>query len=939
MKLPEFKYSATVSENVKSEAIPFRMASGGRGGFLYEVLRSKMYADKPRATVRELVANARDAQRRNGTQDVPVVVEITEKDPLFNASEPCLVVKDCGTGMTIDKIKNVYSVYGDTDKDGGNEEYGGFGLGAKTPFSLTDSFLVRTTVDYKQSTYNCIIDKTGEGQIIPLIRDVEVEQESGTDIIVPLSSISDSYVAGIKNALGSEFLLWDVRPKIYIEGKNILEDISTEKEPFRVLSDKMSLFDRGESKGSNLIPTLTGYYQRILLSIDGYVYGVPEEFDTKLKGHTEKSPLGSTLDIPIYKTQELLDAGFDAPHSLHFAGKLEGVIEKNKMHKPIDVIKHFVDFEKEAKKKVESDWKSHTENSLRYGGGRLSLKEYQKDHPLEAAIESVKNNLSNKANTATDAPSKHSLILWIQATYEDVDVMPTREGLDLTEKTRVFLESCVETARAYVGDFEEEVLSSIGSITDWMSIGDTLENNTLIGFKEVTVKGEVMPLTIKFNPKRYFWTKNNQNGYYNSGGESCIILVGSSLIIYSKNVFRDNMGLGLKNDYPDLESDIVGLKKKVVINGESSQLGDVSISYPMMKAILSKGGRVYYANGPSKANPEHLNTLGDGIFLVKDASFYNRMGNLSSQDVAEGADRMIKMLATLGIKVVKIKKPKVATSKHKSRSQGANYYKNIPAFKIRDSALEKSEGENPYRIVGSPGMSDSHAIVSSAIGEDYSGIVVVIPDLRSDKKKASPFMWQIEKLYAVMGSVRVYGVSEKYVKRLKKAKVIHLDDVEDYVISLRKRVENSPFIRRKRAFNLGYLSVETINSTALREVSGQTIPSYDGIISEIFSLTSSRSLSIQSGSLAFYLGKRYIEEVVQVYVNRDLSQGGDGNHLLISRRKAKKIGEMALRKVLNMIEKNPLIVFLSSGAASGYYGSNESREIICRVLSDHLSSD
>lgn len=148
-------------------------------GMIFDILRNKMYSNPILAICREISCNARDAHREIGTPEVPVHIHIP------NALEPFWKVKDFGPGISPDRMSNIFIKYTASTKRMDNVQTGGFGLGAKTPFSYSDTFTIVTNHDGKQYNYACFIDETKVGKLALLSESVTTEP-NGTEIIIPV---------------------------------------------------------------------------------------------------------------------------------------------------------------------------------------------------------------------------------------------------------------------------------------------------------------------------------------------------------------------------------------------------------------------------------------------------------------------------------------------------------------------------------------------------------------------------------------------------------------------------------------------------------------------------------------------------------------------------------------------------------------------------------
>lgn len=125
----------------------FNIKSGAKA---FQILTSTLYSNKGLAVIRELTCNAYDAQKENGTLDIPVEIHLP------NTYEQWFSIRDFGPGisqkfMMGDTIYTDYS--GNTQKvgyttafhstrDSSNDSIGGFGIGRLAALAISDSYSV-----------------------------------------------------------------------------------------------------------------------------------------------------------------------------------------------------------------------------------------------------------------------------------------------------------------------------------------------------------------------------------------------------------------------------------------------------------------------------------------------------------------------------------------------------------------------------------------------------------------------------------------------------------------------------------------------------------------------------------------------------------------------------------------------------------------------------
>lgn len=197
MKLPQNQYS--VQSNFDGTDIDFTI---GNNATLFEILRKGIYKDPIGSVVREIAANAKDAMSRVNKENEPISITLNDS---------YMVVTDEGCGMSPEKIKEVYSVYGNSDKRDTNSEQGAMGLGAKAGFAVSDSYTVETSWDGIRYTYLCYVNESGAGAIKLLSE--EPSEIMGTTIKVPIGSSRHTF----KEAVYKYTTFYNPQPKVFGE--------------------------------------------------------------------------------------------------------------------------------------------------------------------------------------------------------------------------------------------------------------------------------------------------------------------------------------------------------------------------------------------------------------------------------------------------------------------------------------------------------------------------------------------------------------------------------------------------------------------------------------------------------------------------------------------------------------------------------------------------
>ena len=154
---------------------------------IINILRSKMYSNPIRTIIQEVSSNARDAHRELGVNDRPIRIKLPDRH------DNSFFIQDFGVGVDPDRMENVFINYGASTKRDTDEQTGGFGLGAKSPFSYADQFgIVSVTPDEDGKLmlrqYAAILD--GKDGFVRQIeeRPAKANEERGTKIVIPVKA-------------------------------------------------------------------------------------------------------------------------------------------------------------------------------------------------------------------------------------------------------------------------------------------------------------------------------------------------------------------------------------------------------------------------------------------------------------------------------------------------------------------------------------------------------------------------------------------------------------------------------------------------------------------------------------------------------------------------------------------------------------------------------
>lgn len=170
----------------------------------FDILSNSLYQDPYLAVIRETITNAADAHKEANINE-PIEVS-------YDLSTGIFTVTDKGNGIPHEKIHEIYCVYGNSTKKD-NDSTGGFGLGCKSPFAITDSFTVTNSYKGTEKTY--ILAKNNGIPEIITIENEKQNNQSGLTVTIPFKKhfellqpivIIFSYYAGLNVKFNGELL-------------------------------------------------------------------------------------------------------------------------------------------------------------------------------------------------------------------------------------------------------------------------------------------------------------------------------------------------------------------------------------------------------------------------------------------------------------------------------------------------------------------------------------------------------------------------------------------------------------------------------------------------------------------------------------------------------------------------------------------------------------
>lgn len=136
------------------------------------------YRYKDEAIIRELSCNGWDAQGDADNLDVPMEVHLP------TSSQPYFSIRDFGIGLEKDFLIKTYITFGDSTRTNSNNHIGALGIGSKSPFGYTDSFVVESWKDGEHTICLMYENDLGYYRARVMVHEFDIDKPNGVKITV-----------------------------------------------------------------------------------------------------------------------------------------------------------------------------------------------------------------------------------------------------------------------------------------------------------------------------------------------------------------------------------------------------------------------------------------------------------------------------------------------------------------------------------------------------------------------------------------------------------------------------------------------------------------------------------------------------------------------------------------------------------------------------------
>ena len=153
-----------IEANINSSSYPF----------LFEMLSGHLYSNPIGSICREITSNCFDSHIEANVDNAVVIKKGYDEEGVY------ISFIDVGTGLSPERIKDIYMNYFSSTKRETNNQIGGFGLGSKSPISYTDYFYIITI--FNNIKYQYIFSKGKNIPTLDLLDKSSTTNRNGTEI-------------------------------------------------------------------------------------------------------------------------------------------------------------------------------------------------------------------------------------------------------------------------------------------------------------------------------------------------------------------------------------------------------------------------------------------------------------------------------------------------------------------------------------------------------------------------------------------------------------------------------------------------------------------------------------------------------------------------------------------------------------------------------------
>ena len=249
MIISENKQDVAVCGSFKTSGFKIQASSKA-----FDILSSNIYTHKVRAVIREISCNAVDAHTAAGNPDRIHVHLPTRLEPHFS-------VRDYGTGLSDEDVREIFTTYFCSTKTSSNDFVGALGLGSKSPFCIVDSFTVKSFFNGTANLYSCYRDENGEPQVA-LLTSNDTDESNGVEVSM---AIDENMIQEFADEAEHVYFYFTRTPRI--NKQSVVDAINARKARVKVANNDVCI---EAFNGWNSLKAVMG----------GVAYDIPSNIET-----------------------------------------------------------------------------------------------------------------------------------------------------------------------------------------------------------------------------------------------------------------------------------------------------------------------------------------------------------------------------------------------------------------------------------------------------------------------------------------------------------------------------------------------------------------------------------------------------------------------------------------------------------------------------------
>lgn len=179
---PVKSFQGSIQGNLDGEKIEMNLDNSAEGKAHLISLLTDMYSDRELACIREYSTNARDAHIFAGMADRPI--EVTTPGGQGLNTTHALIIEDFGIGLDLDAIRDVFSLYGASDKRGSDDVNGMLGIGGKAALTYTSQFMIQARKDGVEINVVVTRNELGIGEM-DVVSQMPTNEANGVKVTIP----------------------------------------------------------------------------------------------------------------------------------------------------------------------------------------------------------------------------------------------------------------------------------------------------------------------------------------------------------------------------------------------------------------------------------------------------------------------------------------------------------------------------------------------------------------------------------------------------------------------------------------------------------------------------------------------------------------------------------------------------------------------------------